>query len=122
MTRYLLSHSSDLELVIRDESTIDRPLGWIFSWNSKKYIETKEPRYRIIGNGPVYVNKCDHSLEEVDTSGTEEAIGQYEQEWATTHGPTHGVTRPEPFHWPKRRNAFAKAWSFMRRFGRPQPP
>jgi hypothetical protein len=44
-------------LVINEEKTIDTEFGWIFFYNSKKFLETKNPIYRVAGNGPIFVNR-----------------------------------------------------------------
>jgi hypothetical protein len=49
--------SPDLEFVVADENTIERPFGWIFFYDSEKFLETGMDIYRIAGNGPVFVNK-----------------------------------------------------------------
>jgi hypothetical protein len=49
--------NSDDTLVIRDNLTRERPFGWIFFYDSKKFLETNDMQYAIAGNGPVIVNK-----------------------------------------------------------------
>lgn len=44
-------------LVIRDDLTIERPFGWVFFYDSQKFLETNDPDWAIAGNGPVFVNK-----------------------------------------------------------------
>lgn len=48
---------ADDQWVVLDENTIERPFGWVFFYNSRKFIETGETMYRLAGNGPVIVNK-----------------------------------------------------------------
>jgi hypothetical protein len=49
--------------VVLDEHTIERPFGWVFFYNSEKFLTTGMPMYRLAGNGPVLVNKTTESVE-----------------------------------------------------------
>lgn len=42
---------------IVESSTIERPLFWIFFYQSRKYLETGIFRYRLAGSGPIIVDK-----------------------------------------------------------------
>jgi hypothetical protein len=42
--------------VVLDEHTIERPCGWFFFYNSKKFMETGLFSHRLAGNGPVFVD------------------------------------------------------------------
>jgi hypothetical protein len=55
----LQKHSiqADDSLVIREELTIERPFGWVFFYDSRRFLETGDPTWAIAGNGPVFVNK-----------------------------------------------------------------
>ena len=41
--------------MILDEQTIESPLGWLFSYDSREFVETRNPASRLIGNAPVIV-------------------------------------------------------------------
>jgi hypothetical protein len=60
--------SPDNPSVVIDEYTIEKPFGWIFFFNSKKFVKTEMLEYGLVGNGPVVVNKL---------SGTVEFLGCY---------------------------------------------
>lgn len=49
--------------VVVEKNTIEKPFGWIFFYNSERFIETGESRYRLAGNDPVIVNKHNGSVE-----------------------------------------------------------
>jgi Immunity protein 35 len=49
--------SEAVQFVVQEESTIEKPWGWIFFYQSKKYLETGIFTHRLAGNGPVFVNK-----------------------------------------------------------------
>ena len=42
--------------VIVDSLTLEKPYGWVFFYNSRKFVETGLLQYRLAGNGPVIVN------------------------------------------------------------------
>ena len=43
------------EPVILDEETIMKPYGWVFSYNSRAYLATRDAFDGLIGNGPIVV-------------------------------------------------------------------
>jgi len=43
------------EIVINDAHTIEKPYGWIFYYNTRRYYETGDIMYKILGRGPVIV-------------------------------------------------------------------
>ena len=62
------------ELVILDDGTITKEYGWVFFYQSKKYLETNDYRDCLAGNSPYIVNK--YSGELVQT-GTARPIDHY---------------------------------------------
>lgn len=58
----------DCKLVIQDEKTIERSFGWVFFYNSKEFVETKDPKYMIAGNAPLIVNRSDSVIQELGTA------------------------------------------------------
>jgi Immunity protein 35 len=73
----------DNPFVVADEGTIEKPYGWVFFYNSKKYLETREISYALAGNGPVIVNKHDATVEFFGTfKSTLEFIAEYESKLA----------------------------------------
>jgi Immunity protein 35 len=53
------------EWVIIDEYTLEKPYGWIFSYNSHRFLETGDYSYSVVGNGPVIVNRVTGEVEEI---------------------------------------------------------
>jgi hypothetical protein len=51
--------------VIIDEYTLEKPYGWIFSYNSHRFLETGDYSYSVVGNGPVIVNRMTGEVEEI---------------------------------------------------------
>ena len=57
-----LNKNPKLEIAILDDKTIETEYGWIFAYDSKKWVETKIGGYRIVGNYPILVEKIDGSI------------------------------------------------------------
>ncbi len=52
-------YSSHEEIVILDKGTIERPYGWIFFYDSAKYLKTQDMLDGLFDNNPVVVLKAD---------------------------------------------------------------
>jgi hypothetical protein len=65
---------SGLELALLDQHTIERDFGWVFFYNSKRYIETGDFRDALAGNAPIVVMKTDGSIH---VTGTAHPIAHY---------------------------------------------
>jgi len=73
--------------IVVDDDTIERSFGWVFFYNSKKYLETKVFRYRLAGNGPAIVNKYDGTVEFFGSAkDPAEYIEEYESKWRKNNG------------------------------------
>jgi hypothetical protein len=44
-------------LVLVDASTIERPFGWVFFYDSARHMKTGDDRHRVFGNAPIIVDK-----------------------------------------------------------------
>ena len=64
------THTDD-QPVILDHGTIERDFGWMFFWQSKRAIDGERGR-RLIGNGPIIVNRFDGSICRCGTGSTSE--------------------------------------------------
>jgi Immunity protein 35 len=53
------------KLVIIDEYTLEKSYGWIFSYNTQTFNDTKDYGDSLINNGPVVVNKETGIAEEI---------------------------------------------------------
>ena len=77
-----MSTSAD-PFVVVEKNTVEKPFGWVFFYNSKRYVETGEFRYRLAGNGPVIVNKHNGSVEFFGTNKPpQEIVEEYEKKLA----------------------------------------
>jgi Immunity protein 35 len=56
---------SEDKLVIIDEYTVKKPYGWIFSYNTHKFLETQDYGDALVNNSPIIVNKQTGSVEEI---------------------------------------------------------
>jgi immunity protein 35 of polymorphic toxin system len=50
------------DLVLLEKETLERPFGWVFFYNSKRFVDTHDDRYALIGNGPLIVDRLDGSV------------------------------------------------------------
>lgn len=75
-----LDDADDNELIIVDKATIEKPYGWIFSYNSKKFLESGDFTYSLLGNGPVVVDKETMEVRELGSGPfVERFISEYEE-------------------------------------------
>jgi hypothetical protein len=73
-----MSRDIGLDLVLQYENTVDFDLGWIFFWNSKKYLETKDFAEALAGNAPIIVDRRDGSIHQAPTAlGTADRLIQW---------------------------------------------
>ena len=59
---------SDDELVICSEGIIKTDFGWVFPYNSKKYLETEELSHALVGNAPIIFDNRDETIHITGTS------------------------------------------------------
>lgn len=71
----------DDQCVILEDKTIEKEWGWVFFYQSKKYIETGDIGEMLAGNAPFIVNKKNGRLYE---TGTAEDIEYYIKEFEQT--------------------------------------
>lgn len=65
---------------VLDGETMEKPYGWIFFYQSRKYLETGDEGYMLAGNGPVAVLR-DGSVHHLGSgSPAGEAIRAFEVE------------------------------------------
>lgn len=75
----------EVECQIVDDATIARPYGWIFFYQSKRFLETGEFGDQIAGNGPILVDRINFDLK---TFGTAKGIDEYLIEYEKTIPPS----------------------------------
>ncbi len=73
--------------VIVENLTIEKPFGWVFFYDSKKYLESGNISDAIAGNGPVFVNNQDGRTEFCGScKSVQEFVSEYERKWPGRHG------------------------------------
>lgn len=80
--RYVASASSwdDDQPVIVDDLTRDLGYGWMFHYNSARYLQSKNFRDALAGNGPIVVLKSTGEVAALTSAlPVEDALGEFEQ-------------------------------------------
>jgi len=74
------SHSVDGGVAIIKDKTIQKPYGWIFFYNSRRYLETGSPLEALGGNGPVVVESASGRVHALSSAhSTAAAIAEFER-------------------------------------------
>jgi hypothetical protein len=77
-SNYQMQKKED-EISIVDDLTVEREWGWIFIYQSQRWIETRNRRYQVLGLCPIVIEKNDGSLHYLDEGiNMEECIKKYE--------------------------------------------
>jgi hypothetical protein len=78
--KYIESIREDpkLEVQILEEHTIKKPYGWIFFYQSKKYLHSDSITDVLVGNGPVLVLETGTIVQFPTAIPIDEAIRRYE--------------------------------------------
>ena len=75
------------EAIILEESTIEKDFGWVFFYESKQYMKTRDFRDRLLGNAPYIVNKNTGEIAETGTArDVQYYIEEYEKKLAAETG------------------------------------
>ncbi|OUC16483.1 MAG: hypothetical protein B0A82_01415 [Alkalinema sp. CACIAM 70d] len=76
--------SDEDEFVIDDEEVIETDFGWVFPYNSKKFLESGELIYALVGNAPIIFDNRD---ETIHITGTSHDVDYYIDQHKTTYIP-----------------------------------
>jgi hypothetical protein len=75
------------ELVILDERTRATPYGWVFFFNSRRFVETRDVLLALGGNGPIVFERDTAAIVELPShSPPDEVIRHYEATRARRDG------------------------------------
>ena len=55
-------NQTDRRFIVFDDATSEKPYGWIFFYQSERYIQTGELRYTLSGNVPSVSERADASI------------------------------------------------------------
>ena len=86
---WLIAHPArgsdgSLELRILDEHTIEADFGWVFFWQSQRFLETGNFSDQLAGNGPLIVDRRDGT---VHRTGTAHPVEHYVQQYLQNRQP-----------------------------------
>lgn len=68
----------DVPCVVVDDATIERPWGWVFFYQSERFLATQDVGDQLAGNAPFIVNRY---TKEIRATGTAEPIEHYIAEY-----------------------------------------
>jgi len=78
------------ELVVLDSQTEEHDFGWIFYYNSRKFLETQDENFMLVGNAPlIFERETGHIFE----TGTAYAIEHYLKNYHDTGDPNRQFGR-----------------------------
>lgn len=83
---------SERSAALLDDMTMDRPYGWVFFYQSKRFIETGERMAQLVGNAPIIVNRFTN---EIRLTGTARPIEHYLAEYEASLPPAQMLATPE---------------------------
>lgn len=74
-----IMQNSSLELILLDDYTIKKDYGNIYFYTSKKYFETKDDRFALVGNGPFLIENTTGNIVRFGSARSDEFyIQEYE--------------------------------------------
>lgn len=59
---------SEISFAILDARTVERPFGWVFFYQSRRYLETRDPSEVLAGNAPLIVDRLTGEITETGTA------------------------------------------------------
>jgi hypothetical protein len=70
----------DIELIISEPHIIEKWYGWIFPSISKKFYETDDMQYAVVGNCPLFISKLNGEISTYYTSYSLESMVEIHEE------------------------------------------
>lgn len=70
----LISGAQGEDVAIIESSTIERPFGWVFFYNTREYLQTGRVSAALAGNAPYIVNRFTGALV---ATGTAHPVAHY---------------------------------------------
>lgn len=73
---YLAAESAEarVEFGIATTKTLEKPVGWVFFYDTKEYLATGNDMKRAVGNAPFIVDRVSGKI---DVAGTDRSIAYY---------------------------------------------
>lgn len=84
--------STDGGGVVLEDKTIDKPYGWIFFYQSRKFVESGDPLEGYAGNAPLIFNRV---FGEYRVTGTAHPIERYIEEYEHGLPPAQLAMKPQ---------------------------
>ena len=72
--RLIERYLNEPDFAIIDEATIEKSWGWVFFYQSKRFLETRSPSDALAGNAPLLMNR---TTGEIVVTGTAESVDSY---------------------------------------------
>jgi hypothetical protein len=88
---YVAGATDDMGVVLED-GTLDRPYGWVFFYQSRAYVETRDPMQGFAGNAPIIFNRVSG---EYRVTGTARPIEDYLREYEAALPPAQLQMTPQ---------------------------
>ncbi|MBV8580249.1 MAG: hypothetical protein JO225_04005 [Candidatus Eremiobacteraeota bacterium] len=67
------------DIIIIEERMQERARGWLFPYQTREFLATKDPRKGLLGMGPIYVDKLNGSVHVVPTGGASAWVEEYDR-------------------------------------------
>lgn len=68
-------------LVVVDAATVSKPYGWVFFYSTKEWLETRDIKTMVVGNGPIVYDCRSGKIHQLGTATRpEEQIKEWESE------------------------------------------
>jgi hypothetical protein len=64
----------DIPFAVNEVKTVERSFGWVFFYNSKQFLDTRDIRFRLAGNGPIAVKRSSGELATLGTHKPAQAL------------------------------------------------
>lgn len=78
----LAATAPDARLRLIESKTVEREFGWVFVYAPERFLETRDPRHLVPGDGPLVVQRDDGSTVFLGTSvPPDAAIREFERRW-----------------------------------------
>jgi Immunity protein 35 len=87
-----LDLATSIEVSIIDESTISKPYGWVFFYQSIDYLKTENISDMLAGNAPILVDRINGELRVL---GTAHEVEKYLDDYEKTIPSARLISKPE---------------------------
>ena len=82
-----LAVDSGLDLVLCPDLTRETDVGWVYCYESRRFLDTRDEHEKLMGNGPILVTHGG----EVHLLGTERPVDDYLDDFRRSGDPYGGI-------------------------------